>query len=183
MNLLEQVNKCQNYIMFNQLNQKKSKITSQIKSSQTGWISELEGEKLGQKPLCATLISVYVALLCCWFWGTCWSPNWAQVGLLEIPACLLSNPSVIFQFSVHLPLQKCILPRLLPVCPKRGSEVIFCMFFDLLGTQNLPKFLVQVPKFMISHDKSKTASHLSFVPSNPMHRARCAAHIEKKPVF
>ena len=50
MNLLEQVNKCQNYIMFNQLHQEKSKITSQIKTSQTGRIFELKDEKLAKNP-------------------------------------------------------------------------------------------------------------------------------------
>lgn len=177
------VTKCKNYIMFTQLYQDKSKITSRIKTSQTGRIFELEEEKLGPKPLCTALISICTVLLCYWFLGTCQSPNWAQAGFLESPTCLLSKTGEIFQFGVHFPHQKCILPRLLPVCPNRGSEVIFCMFFDVLGTQNLPKFLVQILKFMISQDKSKTARHFSFGLPNPMRHARCATHIEKKPVF
>ena len=163
--------------MFTQLHQDKSKITSQSKTSQIGRISKPEGEKLSQKPLCAAPISVCIMLLCYWFWGTFWSPNWAQVGLYESPTCLLSNPSGIFQFGIHLPLQKWILPRLLHVCQNKGSKVIFCMFFDLLGTQNLPKFLVQVPKFMISHDKSKTANHFWFRAPNP--KGEGATHMEK----
>jgi len=58
MNLLEQVTKCQNYIMFNQLHQEKSKNTSKMKTSQTGRISELKDEKLGKKPICTALISI-----------------------------------------------------------------------------------------------------------------------------
>ena len=183
MNLLEQVTKCQNYIMFTQLHQNKSKITSRSKTSQTGRISELEGEKLGQKPLCAVQISVCIALLWCWFWGTCQSQNWAQVGLLESPARLLSNPSGIFQFGVHLPLQKCILPRLLPVCPKRGSEVIFCMFFDLLGTQTLMKCLGHSWACIFHQKKSKNANHLWFGSPNRMGRAWRATRWVKKPVL
>jgi len=64
MNTLKKVTKCQNYIMFTQLHQDKSKITSRSKTSQAGRISELEDEKLGQKPLCAMLISICAVLLC-----------------------------------------------------------------------------------------------------------------------
>ena len=47
----------------------------------------------------------------------------------------------------------------------------------------MPKFLAQVPVVVIFHAKSKNSSHLSFGAPNPMRRASCAAHREKKPVF
>ena len=176
MNPLEQVKMCQNYIIVIKLHHEKSRVASKSKTGSTGRISELEDENLTKNLYAPRAWALRVARLSAWFWGTSRHPNWAHDSSLEIPGCIISNPSGIFQFGVHFPLQKCILPRLLPVCPKRGSEVIFCMFFNLLGTQNLPKFLVQVPKFMICHEKSKTASHFSFLPPNPMRRARRAVH-------
>ena len=161
MNPLEQVNKCQNYIMFIQLHQDRSKITSQRKTSQTGRISELEGEKLGKKSICVALISICAAVLCCLFWGTFWSENWAQVGFLESHACLLSKPSGIFQFGVHFPLQKWGLQTLLPVWPKRGRKGIFEVFLTLLEAQNLTKFLCHLWEFIFLHEESKNAEFSS----------------------
>ena len=46
MNPLEKLNMSQNYIIAIKLNQNRSIITSQSETSQTGRISELEGEKL-----------------------------------------------------------------------------------------------------------------------------------------
>ena len=103
--------------------------------------------------------------------------------MLERFACLLSNPSGMFQFGLHLPLQKCILPRLLLVCPKRGSEVIFCMFFDLLGTQTLMKCLGSGWAGVFHHKKSKNANLSWFGPPNFKGSARHATCWGQKPVF
>lgn len=85
-------------------------------------------------PLCAVLL---------WglFWGTFRCPKCAQVGLLEILACLLSNPTRIFEFGAHFPLQISILPRLLPMCQKRGREAIFRVFLTSWRLISCPNFL------------------------------------------
>lgn len=48
---------------------------------------------------------------------------------MEISSCLVSGTSLIFSFRGHLPPQKWNLPRLLPVCPKSGREIIFLYGF------------------------------------------------------
>ena len=155
MNPLEQVTKCQNYIMFTQLNQYKSKITSQSKTSQTGRISELEGEKLSKNPLCAAPISPCIAPLWGWVWGTSSSPNWAQGYLLESPTYIISNPSRISKFGYHLPLQNCNIPRLLLVCENRGREVIFRVFLTSWGLKTCPNFLAKHQTSLFSMNNPK----------------------------
>lgn len=140
MNPLKQVNKHQNYIIFTQLHQDKPKVMSQRKTSQTGWISELESGKLVKKPLCTAEISMCVVPLWGYFWNTFWGPNWAQVCLLEILSCILSNPSKISEFGAHSPLQNLNLPRLLPVCENRGREVIFRVFLTSWWLKTCPNF-------------------------------------------
>ena len=105
-----------------------------------------------------------------------------EMCLVESLSCLLSNPTRIFKFGVHLPLQIFILPKLLHVCQK-VAERPFLGFFDLLETHNFPKFLVRTPVIMIFHAKSKNASHLWFGAPNPKHRASGEAHREKKPML
>ena len=80
-------------------------------------------------PLCAAPFSLCAVLLWGLFWGTCRYPKCSQVGLLESLSCLLSNSTVILEFCAHFPLQIFILLRLLPVCQKRGREVIFWCFW------------------------------------------------------
>ena len=90
------------------------------------------------------------------------------------------NFSIWYPFA---PLQKCILPRLLLVCPKRGSEVIFCMFFDLLGTQTLMKCFGSGWVGVFHHGKSKNANLSWFGPPNLQGSARRATRWAQKPVF
>ena len=75
--------------------------------------------------MCTVPFSLCTVLLWGLFWGTCRCPKCSQVGLLQILSYLLSNPTRIFEFGAHLPLQIFILPRLLPVCQNRGKKVIF----------------------------------------------------------
>ncbi len=102
---------------------------------------------------------------------------------LESLSCLLSNPSGIFEFGAHFPLQIFILPSLLPVCQNRGSEAIFECFFPFWWTRSSPNFLLHVPIVVILHAESKNANHFSFGAPNLTRRAGGAARIEKKPVF
>ena len=91
--------------------------------------------------LCAAPKTVSVMLFWSSLWGTFKSPNHAQVFLLEIPSCLLSNPSVISKFGVHFPLQNGNLLRLLPMCQNRGREVIFWVFMTSWRLKSCTNFL------------------------------------------
>ena len=121
MNPLEQVNKCQNYIMFIQLHQDTSKITSQSKTSQTGRISELEGEKFGKK-LCAPR-----QFLC----ASCHFETEFEA-LLEVQiepkwTCWKVMP-------VYFPTQVEFL-NLVPICPSKTSISQGCFLCVKLGTE------------------------------------------------
>jgi len=94
----------------------------------------------GLLSICAAPKSICVAPLWRRFWGTFWSPNCAQVCLLEILDCLLSNPSGISAFGAHFPLQKFIIPGLLPVCQNRGREVIVWVFLTSWGLKTCLNF-------------------------------------------
>lgn len=82
------------------------------------------GRKLVVFPQCTMPNSLCLAP----FWGTWKCPRCAQVGLLEILSCLLSNLARIFEFGAHFPLQIFILPILLSVCQKSGRDAIFGCF-------------------------------------------------------
>ena len=95
------------------------------------WV-DLLGENFGSKfrearvilafgSLCAVPNTVCVAPLWSCIWGTFWKPNWAQVCLLEIPTCLLSNRSEISKFGAHFPLQTAISQDCF-LCVKIGVE-------------------------------------------------------------
>ena len=99
--------------------------SEKVKLAKTGRKIEQNLVKLAIFPLCAAPDSLCAAPVWTNFWGSSWCPNQIQVGLLEMPTCLLSNASGSFQFSLHFPYQKSNLPRLLPMCQNRGSEVIF----------------------------------------------------------
>jgi len=99
------------------------------------------GSKLALFPLCATPNSLCVAPLWSLFWGTCRCPKCAQVGLLEILSYLLSNPTIIFEFIVRLPLQNVILSRLLSVFQKSGREAIFGCFLTFRSPKSSQNFL------------------------------------------
>lgn len=103
--------------------------------------------------------------------------------MLESLSCLLSNPSGIFPFGAHFPLQIFILPRLLLVCQNKGSEAIFECILPFWWPISSPNFLLPVPVILILHAESKNANHFSFGASNLTRRAGGAARIEKKPVF
>ena len=103
--------------------------------------------------------------------------------LLESLSCLLSNPSGIFEFGAHFPLQIFILPRLLPVCQNRGSEAIFECIFPFWWPISSPNFLLLVPVIFILYAESKNANHFSFGAPNLTRRVNGVARIEKKPVF
>ena len=53
------------------------------------------------------------------FWRPSRCPNWACDSSLEIYLSLISNPSGIVQFGVHLPCQKSNLPRLVKMSRMR----------------------------------------------------------------
>ena len=134
MNPLEKVKKCQNYIMVDQSSHEKVKLVK------TGRISELKSENEAKFLYAPRSKTQCVVPLWAYFWGTSWSQNWAHDRLLESPIPLLSNPSGIFGFGCHLPLQKFNLPTLLPVGAKSGRKAIFKVFLTLYATQNLMKF-------------------------------------------
>ena len=65
-------------------------------------------------------------------------PNWACDSSLEIYLSLISNPSGIFQFGVHLPSQKSNLPRLVKMSRMRlpqGRVTLQPMFEGLTQLQ------------------------------------------------
>ena len=98
------------------------------------------GSKLAIFPLCTAPFSLCVALLWGLFWGTSRCPKCAQVGFLEILACLISNPTRISEFEAHSPLQIFILPRLLFVCPKSGRKAIFGCFLTFRRPKTYENF-------------------------------------------
>ena len=146
MNPLEQVKMCQYYIMVIKLHHERSSVTSKSKIGQNWAKFWAEQWKIGKNPLCAAPDSLCVTPLWSWFWGTSRSPNWAQVCLLEIPSCVISNPSGIYELGCHFPLQNFNLPRPLPVCQNRGSEVIFCVFLASWGLKSCQNFLAMHQK-------------------------------------
>ena len=99
------------------------------------------GSKLAVFPLCAAPISLCVAPLWGLIWGTWRCQKCAQVGLLESMSCLISNPTGIFEFGAHLPLQISILSRLLFVCQKSGREAIFECFLTFRRPKSCQNFL------------------------------------------
>jgi len=101
--------------------------------------------------------SIWVARLSAWFWGTYRHPNWAHDSSLESPGCWLSNPSGISQFEAHFPLQKFILPEVLPAGAKGGSKVVFMVFLSFLTIQNLMKCFGNAWGYINYHEKSKNA--------------------------
>ena len=148
--------------MVIKLHHERSRVTLRRKTGQN-WVNYwAEQWKIGKNPLCAAPDSLCLAPLWSWFWGTSWSPNWAQDSLLESPTYLISNPSRISKFGCHFPLQNFNIPRLLPMCQNRGSEVIFLSVFDLLRAQNLPKFLGHAQATIIFHAQSKNVKFLRF---------------------
>ena len=103
MNPLEQVNMCQNYIIFIKLHQDRSILTSKVKLVKIGRISKLKSEN-GAKFLYASRPKTQcVAPLWACFWGTSWSRNRAHDSFLESPICLLSNPSLFLDLDVIFP--------------------------------------------------------------------------------
>ena len=108
--------------------------------------------------ICIAPKAICVAPLWRQFLGTWWSPNCAQVCLLESPTYRLSNPSGISKFGAHFPLQNFILPRLLRVCQNRGRQVIFWVFLTSWGLKTCPKFLYMHHKswFFMMNPKMQT---------------------------
>lgn len=141
MNPLEQVKICQYYIMFIKLHHERLSVTSKSKTGQNLANFRVEQWKIGKNPLCVVHDSLCVMPLWSWIWGLSRSPNRAQEILLEIPTCIRSNPSRIYEFGSHFPLQKFNLPRLLLMCQNRGSEVIFWVFLASWGLKTCPNFL------------------------------------------
>ena len=111
-------------------------------------------------PLCAAPFSLCAALLWGLFWGTCRYPKCSQVSLLEILSYLLSNPTVIFEFGAHLPLQIFILPRLLPVCQKSGRKSFFACFLTFWRLKTWWNFLAIDEKVYICIKNPKILSFL-----------------------
>ena len=126
-----------------------------MKLVQTGRISELEGKNLVKILYAPRTETLCVMLLSAYFWGTSQSLNWAHDSSLESPGYWLSKPSRIFQCGAHLPLQKFILPKVLPAGAKGDRKVIFMVFLALLIIQNLMKCFSHFWACIIYHEKSK----------------------------
>ena len=79
------------------------------------------------------------------FWRPSQCPNWAQDNVLEILLILLSNPTRIFQFGVHLPCQKSNIPKLVKMSRMRlpQGRVLLQSTFE-----GLPQLQIEL---MIAH--------------------------------
>ena len=151
--------------------------------SKTRQKKELLSPKWAKIPNAPCLKSLCVTPLWSWFWGTSQSPNWAHDSSLESSTCLISNPSGIFQFGVHFPLQKFNLPKLVLVCEKSGRKAIFKVFLTLYTTQNLMKSLSHSRACIIHHKKSKNVNFSSRRCPNHKRALGGATHRAEKTVL
>ena len=165
------------------LHQDNSKITFTIKTGPTGRNLELEGEKLANFLYAPRAWALCVALLSACFWGTSRHQNKSHDSFLEIPACLLSNPSGISQFGAHFPLQNFILPQVLPAGAKGGRKVIFMVFLALLIIQNLMKCFSHFLACINYHEKSKNTNFSSSKCPNHKRTSWRATRWAEKPVL
>ena len=106
---------------------------------------------------CTMLTSLCIVPFCSSLWRPSQCPNLIQVCFLERSTYLLSRTSGSFEFGLHFLLQNWVLPKLLPLCPKRGREVIFGVFLTFLGAQNLSKFLGHLWGCIFFHEKYKNS--------------------------
>ena len=74
-------------------------------------------------------------------------------------------------------------PKTASCVSKKGQKVIVCMFFDLLGAQNLMKCLGSGWAGVFHHEKSKNADLLWIRPPHLQGSARRATRWGQKPVF
>ena len=89
-------------------------------------------------PQCVAPPALCIMLFLEGFWRPSRCQNWAQDISLERYLSLLSNPTRIFQFGVHLPCQKSNLPRLVKMCQMRlpkGRVLLQSTFECLLQLQ------------------------------------------------
>ena len=147
-----------------------------VKLVKTGRISELKSENEAKFLYAQCPKTQCITPLWAYFWGTSWIPNWAYDSLLEIPVCLLSNPSGIFQFGCHLLLQNCNLPRLVPAGAKSGRKAIFGVFLTFKTIQNLMKYLNHSRACIIYHNKPKNIKFSSRICSNHKRASSDATH-------
>jgi len=150
--------------------------------SQTRWNSEFQA-KLAKFILCAVPLILCATLFQGQFWKASRSPNQVEDNSLEILVSLLSRTTWISEFGVHFPLQKLILPRLLPVWQKSGREGTFWVFFALLETQNLSKILRNFWASIFFHADSKNIKFFANGCLQQKRSASGAAHLLEKPVF